>query len=159
MPRNDGFNMRELQNLYRDIQRVEREALQNTKTFLRKQGNHLNKDVKKLAKNRVGNKGKGPATIKGDKPKTKQYLAGFKRGKPYRYAQSNALSIRVYNTRPHAHLIEYGHLQKTHDKQTPQSGERYVRGKYVLRDAHRAFAHTFYDKAGEFLDDILRRLD
>ena len=122
-----------------------------TKQFLRKQGNELNKQVKKTAKKRVGKNGKSQQ----EKHTNKRYLTGFKHGRVYRHAASNSYAVRVYNTRPHAHLIEYGHVQLDKDKKPVKHGEKFVKGRFVLQDTGDAFAPEFETAAETFIDDML----
>ena len=150
----DGFDMSELSGFSRHLLDLAQDRFpQETKQFLRKQGSELNKQTKTLAKERVGKKGKGG----GDKPADKRYLSGFKRGKAYKHEASNSFAVRVYNTRPHAHLIEYGHTMLDHDQKPVQHGERFVKGKFVLRDASQAFKPQFEEAIEGFIDDMLDR--
>jgi len=150
--RDDGLDDRDLEVFGDHLMRMaEREFPHETKVFLRQKGTELNKAVKKMAKERVGKKGKGKQKKKADK----RYLNGFKRGKAYKHTGSNSFAVRVYNSRPHAHLIEYGHVQLDHDQNPVENGERFVRGRYVLRDAASAFEPKFNEDAEDFIDDLL----
>ena len=149
-----GFDLTELElfgNSLLDV--ADRQFPNETKTFLRKKGTELNQAAKKTAKERVGKNGKG----KQEKTANKRYLNGFKRGKVYKHAASNSFAVRVYNSRPHAHLIEYGHVQLDHDKNPVKNGERFVRGFHVLRDAASIFEIKFSEDAEDFIDDLLDR--
>lgn len=151
---NDGFDFSELSAFTQHLVDLAQEQFpKEMKQFLRKQGSELNKQTKALARERVGKKGKGGS----DKPADKRYLSGFKRGKAYKHEASNSFAIRVYNTRPHAHLVEYGHTMLDHDKKPVQSGERFVKGKFVLRDASRAFQGQFEADIEEFSDEMLEK--
>ena len=129
-----------------------------TKQFLRKQGSELNKKVKKKAKKEVK---KGPDNIyhkgkaKRKKTEADRYHKGFKRGKAYYHTQSGSYAVRVYNTRSHAHLIEYGHVQLDKDKKPVKHGEKFVKGRFVLRDTGDTFAPEFETAAETFIDDML----
>lgn len=150
----DGFDFSELSAFTQHLVDLAQEQFpKEMKQFLRKQGSELNKQTKALARERVGKKGKGGS----DKPTDKRYLTGFKRGKAYKHEASNSFAIRVYNTRPHAHLIEYGHVMLDHDKKPVQNGERFVKGKFVLRDASRAFRQQFEENIEEFVDEMLTK--
>ena len=150
----DGFDLSELSDFSRHLLDLAQDRFPaETKQFLRKQGSELNKQTKALAKERVGKKGKGS----GDKAADKRYLSGFKRGKAYKHEASNSFAIRVYNTRQHAHLIEYGHVMLDHDQKPVQHGERFVKGKFVLRDASQAFISQFEESLEGFIDDMLDR--
>lgn len=147
-----GFDFTELMTLTGCFNNIDEQFPKESKEFLRQQGTNLNKQTKKLAKQRVGKNGKGPDK---DKPANKRYINGFKRGKVYKHNPTASFSVRVYNSRPHAHLLEYGHVQLTHDRQTPKNGERFVKGFHVLRDSSSAFEPKFNAAAEEFLDDLL----
>lgn len=147
-----GFDIAELITLTECFDNIEKQYPKDGKDFLRQQGNTLNRQTKKLAKKRVGKNGKGPDK---DKPANKRYVNGFKRGKVYHHEQTNSLAVRVYNTRPHAHLIEYGHVQLTHDRKSPKNGERFVKGFHVLRDSANAFEPKFEEEVEEFFDNLL----
>ena len=130
----DGFDLSELSDFSRHLLDLAQDRFPaETKQFLRKQGSELNKAA------------------------DKRYLSGFKRGKAYKHEASNSFAIRVYNTRPHAHLIEYGHVMLDHDQKPVQHGERFVKGKFVLRDASQAFISQFEESLEGFIDDMLDR--
>lgn len=147
-----GFDDIELLALSKSLNNIGKQFPGESGEFLRQQGTSLNRQTKKLARQRVGKKGKGPEK---DKPAKERYINGFKRGKVYKHDPTNSFAIRVYNNRPHAHLIEYGHVQLTHDRQTPKNGERFVKGYHVLRDSASAFEPKFNADVEEFIDDLL----
>lgn len=147
-----GFDFTELMALAECFDNIGEQFPKESKEFLRKQGNDLNRQTKKIARQRVGKNGKGPDK---DKPANKRYINGFKRGKVYKHEPSNSFAVRVYNSRPHAHLIEYGHVQLTHDRQTPKNGERFVKGFHILRDSSNAFEPKFNADVEEFFDELL----
>ena len=156
----DGFDMSELSGFSRHLLDLAQDRFPaETKQFLRKQGSELAKQTKALARERVGKNGKGPVdTYKGVKKTAKvRYLSGFSRGKVYMEQSANSFSVDVHNGRPHAHLIEYGHTMLDHDRKPVQSGERFVKGKFVLRDASQAFKPQFEEAIEGFIDDMLDR--
>lgn len=124
-----------------------------TKAFLQKKGTELNRSTKKIAKKRI----KKNRISRQEKYPHKKYINGFKRGKVYKYYTDNSYAVRVYNSRPHAHLIEYGHVQLDHDRNPVKNGERFVRGYYVLRDAASMFEPKFNEDVECFIDDMLKK--
>lgn len=112
------------------------------KKFFIQEGNKLKKETKAIAATRVR---------RGDSPKGKSYHDGIKRGKVYLY-QGDTWAVRVYNTRPHAHLIEDGHEIVT------RNGEKtgkYVPGKKVFESAERQFTEDYFNDVEKFIDDVL----
>lgn len=147
-----GFDFTELMVLAECFDNIGEQFPKESKEFLRQQGTNLNKQTKKLARKRIGKNGKGPDK---DKSANKRYLSGFKRGKVYHHEQTDSFAVRVYNSRPHAHLLEYGHVQLTHDRKSPKNGERFVKGFHVLRDSANAFEPKFEEDVEEFFDNLL----
>lgn len=137
---------------------AEKSFPEDTKIFLRTEGSKLNKKAKAKARKKVGKRGKGP----GKKENKKRYLSGFKRGKPYEYEPENSFAIRVYNARPHAHLIEYGHEVKPHTrnllpKDPPLKGKKRTEAKEILHQAAEEFEEEYGRDAETFVDDLLER--
>lgn len=147
-----GFDFTELLVMTECFDNIEEQFPKKSKEFLRKQGTELNRQTKKLAKQRVGKNGKGPDK---DKPANERYISGFKRGKAYKHKASNSFAVRVYNSRPHAHLIEDGHVELVKGRRPPKTGERFVRGFHVLRDSASAFEPKFNADVEEFFDNLL----
>lgn len=88
------------------------------------------------------------------KKQTGNYQKGWKRGKVFK-GNDGAMTIRVYNAAPHAHLIEDGHRQVTKDGR--EVG--FTRGKKVLQKGIQEFdasgvAQQMYS---EWLDDLLEQ--
>jgi len=106
------------------------------KKMLQKSGNKLKRKVIAKAKSKV-------------KKKTGNYLKGFKRGKVYKY-EGNEDAVRVYNSSPHAHLIEYGHRMVT------KSGKEvgFVKGYHILDGIQDEFDDEFKKDIGEMLDNL-----
>ena len=86
------FSTNDLEDLEKEVLRLARKYPKEAKKFLQKQGNKLKAKAKKKAKSKV-------------KVKKGNYLKGFKRGKVYKY-KGEEDTVRVYNSMPHAHLIE-----------------------------------------------------
>lgn len=163
----DGFDMRELTRYSRRLLNMAQQQFpQETKQFLRKEAGTLNKRTKEKAKREVGKNGKGEAPKENDK----RYLAGFKKGKAYLHEPTNSYAVRVYNSRPHAHLIEYGHEQAMAGKYIPAAGQKgampglgkqikqgRIKGKLILRTASEAFEQEFIGDTEQFIDDMLQK--
>lgn len=147
-----GFDFTEIFVLEQSFHNIGKQFPRETGEFLRKQGTELNRQTKKLAKQRVGRNGKGPDK---DKIPKKRYINGFKRSAVFKYAADNSYAVRVYNSRPHAHLLEYGHVQLTHEKTPPKTGERFVKGFHMLRDSSDAFEPKFNAGVEEFFENLL----
>lgn len=108
---------------------------------IRVEGNKATAYVRKKAKNEV-------------KKKTGNYHKGFKRGKIF-IGNDGAITTRVINGSPHAHLIEDGH------EMVSASGEklgRFVHGKQILKKGIAEFEQTF-DPASNFAEAIDRLLE
>lgn len=150
----NGLDITEL-NIFNDqlLGLAQQQFPSETKKFLRKEGTNLNKKVKAVAKSRVGKNGKG----KKSKPAAKRYLSGFKRGKVYRHAPSDSYAVRVYNSRPHAHLIEYGHRQLDKEQKPVKNGKKFVPARPVLEDAARAFEPDFEHDVDTFINELLEK--
>lgn len=114
-----------------------------TKKFLRTEGNKLKRRVKSEAKRQIGKK-------------TGNYMKGWKRGKPYKYAPDKADAIRVYNASPHAHLLEYGHLIVGHEPNKTSTGKR-TRKFPVIASAENSFVSEFEADVDAFIDKIITK--
>lgn len=86
------------------------------------------------------------------KKKTGNYHKAFKRGKVWK-AKGDKIIVRVLNTSPHGHLIEYGHRQVTKDGQ--EVG--FTQGKHVMEYGIKDFDNSgdFERMLGEWLDKML----
>ena len=109
--------------------------------FLRKSGTEARKVVVKHARLKV-------------KKNTGNYLKRFKRGKAFK-DQEGKYVIRVYNSAPHAHLIEYGHRQVTKDGR--EVG--FTPGKNVVAEGIQKFEDDFEEQVSDWLDELLESGD
>ena len=114
---------------------------QRVKSFFMKEGNKLKKQTKAIAKTRVK---------RGTNPKGKSYHDGIKRGKVYLY-KGDTWAVRVYNTRPHAHLIEDGHNIVNHKGEV----KGFQQGKKVFATAERQFYEEYFNDVENFIDEVL----
>nr|DAS40378.1 MAG TPA: putative tail component [Caudoviricetes sp.] len=113
-----------------------KEYPKQVKRMLQKSGNKLRRKVVGKAKGMV-------------KTKTGNYIKGFKRGRVYKYGGDED-AVRVYNSAPHAHLIEYGHRMVT------KSGKEvgFVKGYHVLDGIKGEFSEEFSKDIDEMLDNL-----
>lgn len=90
------------------------------------------------------------------KKKTGNYHKGFKRGKAFKDSEEKYV-VRVINSQPHAHLIEYGHQQVTKDGRNAG----FVAGKSVLANGMGDFdsSGVFEEELLDWLDDLLESGD
>ncbi len=113
--------------------------------------------ARKVAKKEVG-------TSKGKKKnwnEKKSYHKKFKVGHTYEYA--NDLCCRVYNNSPHAHLIEYGHVNVPRgnarattragraEQAKQQRGTGFTQGKLVFKLAELEFMSQYLSDAEKFM--------
>lgn len=140
MSRNDDFDFLELYDFTdRLISIAEKKFPAEVKKFMRVEGNKLRKLILVRAKRDV-------------KKHSGNYIRGIKRGKVYRY-EGDQTAIRVYNSAPHAHLIEKGHRQVT--KGGKEVG--FVKGKLVFEKSRKDFENTFYEDCENFVEDLLNK--
>lgn len=114
-----------------------KEYPKQVKKMLQKSGNKLRRKIVAKAKGLV-------------KTKTGNYIKGFKRGKVYKYAGDED-AVRVYNSAPHAHLIEYGHRKVTRGKRKEVG---FVKGYHVLDGIKEEFSEEFAKDIDEMLDNL-----
>ncbi len=117
---------------------VSREYPKKVKKMMQKSGNKLRKKVVSKARTKV-------------KKKTGNYIKGFKRGKVYKY-NGNEDAVRVYNSAPHAHLIEYGHRLVTRKPVLKEIG--FVKGYHVLDGIKEDFEEEFNKDIEDMLDNL-----
>ncbi len=143
----DGFLFDELSEFKKDIMRSINDVFPDeTKKFIKKEAQKLVKVAKKIAKRQVG-------TSKGEKDNwqaAKSYHNRFKAGKPYKFAENDAC-CRAYNGAPHAHLIEYGHVQTTHDGK-PLG---FVEGKLIFKQAEVEFLSEYLTDCENFMMEFV----
>lgn len=154
----EGFLFDELpefkQHLLEDIKK---RFPEETKKFIKSEAGACLKIAKKIAKKEVGTS-KG---AKKDWTESKSYHKGFKVGKTYNY--SNDLCCRAYNKAPHAHLIEYGHVNvpRSSKRATTRAGRAeqakqkrgtgFTMGKYVFKMAEIEFETQFFEDVEKFI--------
>lgn len=127
----DGFDVSQLTDFGQQILEVATQDMPKvTEKFMRSEANKLKnkakRDAKKVLKSHKAEKGKG-------------YLERMKAGKKVYDSGDAKYNILVYNSAPHAHLIEEGHNMVTHD------GKKvgFVPGKHILENAAIGFEKQF----------------
>ena len=134
----NGFSTKDLEALENEVLRLAKKYPKEVKTFLQKQGNKLKAKAKKKAKSKI-------------KSTTGNYLKKFKRGKVYKY-NSEDDTVRVYNSAPHAHLIERGHIIK--DRTGKEHG--FKKGEFILEEAQKEFQEEFIKATDDFIDTVIK---
>lgn len=129
-----------LEDFSKDLLKIaEKDYPKETKQFLKKQGNKLRQSVVKRAKQDV-------------KAGSGEFSRGFKRGKPYKF-EGDIDSVRVFNSNPHAHLLENGH--EIVDRNGVSHG--FAKGKHTLDNTAKAFENSFVSAAEDFIDELLEK--
>ncbi len=104
-----------------------------TREFLRKEGNKLMENTKKVAKSRV-------------KKRTGEYLKSIKRGKAW--TNKDVSGVRAYSGIKYANTIESGRLG---------SNGGYIKGAHVFRDSEKEFKKEFDDDVAVWVNDLLSK--
>lgn len=163
----NGFDLHELNEFTRDlVDLAQKQFPKEAEQFIRNQGNEgrkrLRANTRAVTKKRTGN-----------------LLRGIQRGKATKYKGN--YQIRIMNTAPHAHLIEYGHSNiKTRAgsgsqgkipkgapvQMVPGNGspvfiegtrEKWIPGKHPLDKTAGEMGTEFPRAAEAFVDDLLRK--
>jgi hypothetical protein len=137
----DGFNVNGLDAYVSDLLELAEEALpRESKKFLKKNAGQLARATKNKAKDL------------GIMDETGNYYSSFKSGKVYKY--NGNMACRAINSSPHAHLLEYGHLQV--DKEGKSVGKGFVPGFHVFEKTQKEFQSKYYDNCEEFVEEMIR---
>lgn len=154
----EGFLFDELSDFKKKLMLDIKENFpKETAKFIKQEAQKCVKVAKKVAKKEVGtSKGKKKNWIE-----SKSYHKGFKVGKTYDY--SGDLCCRAYNKSPHAHLIEYGHVNvpRGNARATTRAGRKeqskssrgtgFTLGKFVFKLAELEFITDFKDDSERFM--------
>ena len=146
----EGLLFDELSDFKKDLMRKAKAKFPDeVEGFLKDEAKKVNKIAKKIAKKEVGtSKGK-----KKDWEEAKSYHKRFKVGKPYKYSVD--LCCRAFNSAPHAHLIEYGHVKTTKKGRELQALARkdvsWTNGKFIYKDAEFEFIPQYLNDVEMFL--------
>jgi len=137
----DGFEVKGLTEFQKDLLAVAQTRLpRETKQIMRKIGSKARTYVARKARSEV-------------KKVTGTYHKRWKRGKVFN-GHNDELVVRVYNSSPHAHLIEDGHRMVTSDGQ--EIG--FVAGKKVLEKGMKSFDDSgqFESLLSDWVDEMLK---
>lgn len=131
----DGFLFDELSEFKKDLFRsINEKYSDETKKFIKKEAKKVAIKAKDIANKQV-------------KKKTGLYHKSFKSGKVYKYGESDTC-CRAFNSAPHAHLIEYGHVQKG-------KTNSFVPGKMIFKQAEIESTTEFLDDCEKFLTQFV----
>lgn len=133
-----GLDVSEMTEYTQDLVREIKKFPKQARSFLRDEGKKLQKQAKKTARSKV-------------KKKSGNYFKGFKVGKTiYEYGDAD-FNLLVYNSSPHAHLIEQGHRNRDGS---------FVAGKYPMRTASEQFEPEYAkDIENELVEYIVRGIE
>lgn len=121
---------------------AQRKLPRETNKIMRKIGSKARTHVARRARQEV-------------KKVTGNYHKRWKRGKVFK-GDHGEIVVRVFNSAPHAHLIEYGHEMVTKDGVKLE--DKFVKGKKVLDKGMRDFddSGVYDDMLSEWIDDLLK---
>lgn len=158
-----GFLFDELSDLKKNIVRdIKNKFPDDAKKFIKQEAQKAKKLAQTIGKKRVG-------TAKGLKKNwsaEKSYHKRWKSGRPYKYSESD-LCCRVYNSAPHGHLIELGHVNIPRgtkrattvkgrlEQKKNQKGTGYTLGKLVVAETEVEFKSQWLDDAEKFIYEHL----
>ena len=133
----NGYSTAELDDLTTELLRTaERSYPTNARKMMREQGKTGRKKLRDNTKS---------CTTK----RTGNLLKGIQAGKVTKY--EGDFQVRIKNTAPHAHLIEYGHSMVVFGKKT----EKFVEGKYPARKTAEEMRPVFAEAVEKFVDEML----
>ena len=110
-----------------------------TEKFMKAEAKDLRKFMVAYAKTKV-------------KKLTGNYFRGFKAGKKVYKWSDEDYNVRVYNTMPHAHLIEDGHRIVVAGKTLG-----FVPGRHVMEEANKRYEAEFLDHVENNLADFIAK--
>lgn len=152
----DGFDFSELTKFKNELmEEIVQDLPKDAQKFLDKEKRKFLKEVKKTAKTNVGKK-------------TGNYYKSLKAGKTHYNKQSKDIYTKVYadeNIAPHAHLIEYGHINIARGESKKKIGRKsgkggkeigFTLGKNIFKKSEMAFQSTYERDASEFLEDYFK---
>lgn len=143
-----GFDFSELTEFKKDLMNeLKKDLPKDVQKFLDKEKREFLKEVKKTAKSNV-KKDKG------------LYLRSLKSGKTHINKKSGDIYTKVYadeTIAPHAHLIEYGHINVPRGKKGKSNaggtGKTFTAGKFVFKKAEMNFKSAYENDTEEFLGE------
>jgi len=145
-----GFDVDELDEYSIKLLKLAQKTMpKECNKFMKVEASKLNSKTKKRARKEV-------------KKDTGNYMKGFKKGKiVYEYGDTR-YNIRVYNSAPHAHLIEYGHeivRGGKHSNKGNKGGKNvgFAKGKFVLENSSKEFEKDFEKDTYNLVDALLNK--
>ena len=137
------FDYHELTEFQKDVIKSANDRFpKQARNFIQRAGSALAKSVKAGYDSKT-------------KKKTGNLRRGVKRGRAYKW-NGNEWQVRVYNSAPHAHLLEYGHRFRTIKRRGWKYTGQYVKGRHVVGAAAEAFPEIFNRMCEEFVDKFLQ---
>ncbi len=134
------FDFKEIDEFSQNLLNMAQKTMpRECRKFINKEGYKLRKNVRERSKQEVNEK-------------SGRYHKGWRKGKVYRYKGNDGLAVRVYNSQPHAHVIEYGRRVKN------KKGEYFKEGQHILEKTSKEFVNEFISDCDGFLDDIVDTL-
>lgn len=149
-----GFDISELTEFAQQMVYMAKQQFpEETKKFMKTEARKLRLKMSKRARGEV-------------KRKTGNYPKGFKAGRKVYEYDGDDYNILVYNSAPHAHLLEHGHILTTHgteEKPLGRGGGKeigFVPGNKVLAVESERFKPEFEsDIENDLGDFIVRELE
>jgi hypothetical protein len=139
----DGFDISQLDKIMQKMLSVANDEMpKDSKKFLKTEANKLRKTDIKVFKS------------KGIESKTGNLLKGFKSGKVYKY--NGNLSVRAYNSSPHAHLLDQGWMYTPHEGQN--GNEHFIPGFHFFQDAEDEFQPVYFEDAESLVYTVIKKL-
>lgn len=142
----DGFDLRELEQLAKDLETVAEYYPTEALKFLRSEAKEARNRLRQMYK---------MTTHK----KTGNLLKGIKSTRVQKF--NGDFQIRVKNVAPHANLIEHGHVQwvpvKGKGSAYRRKTEQYVEGKHVAAYTVKSMKATMPDDAAKLVDEVLKK--
>lgn len=138
-----GLEVQGLTEMQRNLMRLARRTLpREVPKVMRKVGSKARTQVAKRARKEV-------------KKRTGNYHKAWKRGKVFKGHGGDTV-VRVYNSSPHAHLLEHGHVMK--DKNGNDLG-KFVPGRKPMQKGMREFESSGQMEKiiTDWLDDLIRK--
>jgi hypothetical protein len=139
----DGFDISELDRMVQKMMTVANDTMPSkSKKFLKTEAGKLRKVDVSVFK------------TKGIESRTGNLIKGFKSGKVYKY--KGVLSVRAFNSAPHAHLLNDGWMWTPHEGQG--GNEKFIPGFHFMEDAEKEFEPQYFDDCETLTMDVIKEL-
>ena len=152
-----GFDLRELEQLSRDLTAVADRYPEKAKEFLKQQGNKTARLLRAETKKAI----KGHRKRRTEEEQKTALLKNVRRGS-VRENRDGDYQVRVSNKAPHAHLFEHGHVQwvpaagKKFGSAYRRKTEQFVPGRHPAARTTNEMKTAMAEDAGPFVDEVLR---